>query len=392
MNFIDTIRNKIISAGIISLIEVWQPNIQCEKIKEYPKITAFVGGDINATKINEIDFHSTKYIIKTERINKSYLVKEFNKIYPQSDKLFPEFGAIKDDYGKVFNGISNLSFNIGGYEDAIVEDNIDDFTIKLNQFKNVNFLNLNNQKIPEINYEFSIETKIEYPSLKFEYNIKNDKFYVNPFFESNVINFVQNRTDDVIIGSANLNLIISIKRTIYDEGISIFQKMLNEDLSELEWQKFFEKYDFFLKNINFYQEIKSQLIMEYERGSYKPDFFLKPYSDDFWDIIELKLPKEPVFTNLSNYPKFSEKVNKMKEQLRTYSRFFDDSINRKRFKDKHGFTCYKPKLIGIIGNEKEIDPLVIRGLEEELPRSFQLLTYSELLEKTINLHKKGYLK
>ena len=139
----------------------------------------------------------------------------------------------------------------------------------------------------------------------------------------------------------------------HQQAIFDFQRLLsNPKIKESEIQHFLEKHPFFLENLG-YKSIRPNIILERENGqSLKPDFMLEPLGGEWWDILDLKLPnKKIIISSSKDRYRFSAGVMELQAQLREYATYFEDKKYAKRIEDKYGIKCYKPKMIGIIGDD-----------------------------------------
>ncbi len=67
-------------------------------------------------------------------------------------------------------------------------------------------------------------------------------------------------------------------------------------------------------------------------------------------------------------------------QLREYSAYFEDKANRDLIQREYGLLAYKPKMIVIIGRRGNVDPIIRRRIESDLPQ-LTLRTYDDVLAR-----------
>lgn len=191
---------------------------------------------------------------------------------------------------------------------------------------------------------------IRQKSLLSQYCITPDKdgrFNINSF-QANTFNNIETK-GQLITGRPY----VASSFNFHQQALSEFQILLSKPkIKEIEIQKFLEKYPFFLENLG-YKSIRPQIILEKENGqSLKPDFMLEPLGGEWWDILDIKLPnKKIVISSSRDRYKFSESVNELQAQLREYAAYFENEKYAKRIKDKYGIKCYKPRMVGIIGDD-----------------------------------------
>jgi deoxycytidine triphosphate deaminase len=161
-----------------------------------------------------------------------------------------------------------------------------------------------------------------------------------------------------------------------------FEQMIREpSLSESDFQRFFERNDWLLCSSD-YTEVRPQIVLEREgEPSLIPDFFLKPVSDELWDILEIKRPVEKLVIERKNRRRFSSAVYEGVTQLRNYALYFDEARNRERVKQRYGITTYRPKLILLIGAKMPAsDPVETQKLRLGFS-DVRIMTYDELIKR-----------
>jgi hypothetical protein len=173
-------------------------------------------------------------------------------------------------------------------------------------------------------------------------------------FQSNSINNIETKSQLI---KAKPFVSSNITQNLYHNALTEFQSLIrSKEAKESQIQRFLEKNPIFLQSIG-YKTFRPQIILERDDGTtLRPDFLLEPLGEEWWDILDIKLPfKKIVIDSKRDRYKFSEPVNELVAQLREYASYFDNEKYARRIKDKYGIKCYKPKLIGIIGNEFDAD-------------------------------------
>lgn len=151
-------------------------------------------------------------------------------------------------------------------------------------------------------------------------------------------------------------------------------------MRESQLQRFFEDHPHFLLGTD-YQGLRSGIVLPNDNGpDLVPDFFLEPIAGRHWDIAELKLPNNILTAGRPSRQRYSHYVYDAVAQLRTYAHYFDDPACRDKVYRRYGILAYKPKVSVIIGRKPELDDLVLRQIEYDLPW-VRVVTYDELLEK-----------
>lgn len=160
---------------------------------------------------------------------------------------------------------------------------------------------------------------------------------------------------------------------LFQPELQQFSNMISDpNVQERHFQKFFERNDKFLKFLG-YRQISAQVVLERDNASnLRPDFMALPTTGDFWDIIDIKLPQ----AGGQDRMRFTHDVADLCAQLREYSAYFEDPRCRERVKQRYGIESYRPRLIGIIGNKPQVDPLQARRLHSEV--NCEILTFDSL--------------
>ncbi len=154
----------------------------------------------------------------------------------------------------------------------------------------------------------------------------------------------------------------------------------NTNSREADFQKFFENNPKFIINDE-YKEVYPHIILEIESGNLIPDFVLESYENNrLADILELKLPYEKIFIKRKNRIRYSAAVIEAAAQLREYSAFFDESIHRRKIKEKYGLELYCPKMIVVIGRNENISPILAKRASSDLSQ-LDLKTYDQIIQR-----------
>lgn len=178
------------------------------------------------------------------------------------------------------------------------------------------------------------------------------------------------------------------KLPIVNRFIEIFG---DDDNRETQITAFLEKEEnrFILQMAFAGTDLKSQLLCEWQdgenRADLKPDFF-SVKANGMAEIIEFKLPRlkgRPV-TGKENRETFSAEMNAYIAQTRVYSRYFDDSANRKWFKNKYGFDVYRPRRYIVTGRRSDFSSDEWWKIKADYP-DIEIYTYDDLVDTVISL-------
>jgi acyl carrier protein len=139
---------------------------------------------------------------------------------------------------------------------------------------------------------------------------------------------------------------------------------------EADLQKYFETYPELLAGDDYDVVLPQAVIVNDDNSIWKSDFVLTPKNQyEFSKVLELKIPK----LNIVNRPKsghvtFSSKVWNAIQQIRDYSRAFDNKAIRERFKKTYNVDVFKPDLHLIAGRKWDINIMdSLRQLQRETP-------------------------
>ena len=109
-----------------------------------------------------------------------------------------------------------------------------------------------------------------------------------------------------------------------------------------------------------------------------PDFILKRTTDNYYDILDIKLPDKKLIVGSRNRRKYSSEVESAIAQVREYREYFNDSVNRKYIKDKYGIAVLKPNIIVLIG--KDIYPEERLKINESYSSEIEIFTYDQIIK------------
>jgi hypothetical protein len=167
--------------------------------------------------------------------------------------------------------------------------------------------------------------------------------------------------------------------SILSNELNEFNRLIGSpSVTEHEIQTFFERNTAFIEMLG-YKAVYPKVVLERDDGtSLIPDFMLEPIGNEWWDILDIKLPHHNLIVGGRDRIDFSHAVNQLRAQLREYGAYFDEEKHRRRIEQRYGIKSYKPRLIGLIGD-------MIDGLQgDQLRRvmtqyaDFEVITFDKL--------------
>lgn len=179
----------------------------------------------------------------------------------------------------------------------------------------------------------------------------------------------------------NILYIASAKALAMKIAIEELEALMNNlKATEQAYQDFFERNPTLILNGE-YRRAHPQLALTREEGPLIPDFLLEPLDQNsLCDILDLKLPAAKIFVLKQSRMRYSAAVMEACAQLREYNNYFDEKENRDRIFREYGLLAYKPKMIVIIGRKGEVDPILFRKIESDMPQ-LVLRTYDDVLKR-----------
>lgn len=175
--------------------------------------------------------------------------------------------------------------------------------------------------------------------------------------------------------------LISSETRALGEAVEELEALLNNpQAKEKDFQNFFERNPQLILNDE-YKKAHSQVVLTRDEGSLIPDFLLEPVDQSgLCDILDLKLPTANIYVLKKSRMRYASAVWEACAQLREYSRYFDDKMNRDLIFRKYGLTAYKPKNIVVIGRRGNVDPIEVRKIQSEI-MDVEIRTYDDILTR-----------
>lgn len=165
------------------------------------------------------------------------------------------------------------------------------------------------------------------------------------------------------------------------EVLNRFEWLIAQNLPELDFQRFLEKYPGILLALGPYKQAIPHIILHHDDGQKLiPDFFLEIADGRGADVLELKLPNVRLDLRQARRERLRAVVHEAIGQLRTYRDWFQSAERRKKFLSETGIKCFRPRAILVFGRSMDFQSHIDRQrLEATLPEWSRLFTYDDLL-------------
>jgi hypothetical protein len=153
---------------------------------------------------------------------------------------------------------------------------------------------------------------------------------------------------------------------------------------ETVFQRFFEKNPHLIQRDVFDKHwAKPTLRLPGETGrSYQPDFVLRPRVGanlgTKWEILDLKLPNDPLLTAGNFHPAFSQKLTKAVQQLRNYREYFSRVDTKDELLARFGYQPTHPRVAVLIGRRDRSEGL--DHAQGSAALDVNIITYDEIVE------------
>jgi len=153
---------------------------------------------------------------------------------------------------------------------------------------------------------------------------------------------------------------------------------------EAEIQNHLEQNPALLESLG-YRHVYPQIVLQRDDGtSLRPDFIVQPTSDEWCDVIDIKLPKMRTVVGIRDRKTLAAAVHELAAQLREYAAYFEDERLSRRLEQLYGIKCYRPRLIGVIGTDPRLaDDRQMRRLMTAYS-DIKILTFDQLLQHAKN--------
>ena len=185
--------------------------------------------------------------------------------------------------------------------------------------------------------------------------VENNKISVIPVDTWGTVNIQEDVNSPHFING----LILPNQSIFLPDEISEFEDILNSNKSEeSDFHAFFNRCPKFLYVLGDYEDLLDEvtlrpqiLLQDQHQTDLRPDFLLKRFGIELWDIVELKLPHKTVAVGSRNRRRFSSSVHEAIAQVIKYREFFYDNSNLRWFHERYNVQISMPKLYVIIGRD-----------------------------------------
>lgn len=178
----------------------------------------------------------------------------------------------------------------------------------------------------------------------------------------------------------------SVQWARFTAALAELEELVNApSIKEIEIERLLRENPLFMRGLN-YTQVYHQVVLPLGDGSsLRPDIIAEPAGGGWVDILDLKLPNEPIYVGGGDRPRLSAAIAEAASQLRDYARFFEDRAAADRIEREYGFRCYKPRQAVIIGR----DPRDMNERQREASLTtypdLRVVTYDELLRSARSL-------
>lgn len=180
-------------------------------------------------------------------------------------------------------------------------------------------------------------------------HVERDRVSVIPYHAHSVHN-VEDVSDGLVLvrpARRHAGYVASFHR-----DLARLERLLNDpNVRERQIEEALLDNPLFLRGLN-YQKVYAQVVLP-RRGAddLRPDIIAEPIDSDWAEIIDLKLPSEPVLVGRPNRARLAAGITSVVRQLQEYAAYFEERTIAQRVEAKYGFKCYRPKLTAIVGRD-----------------------------------------
>jgi len=138
----------------------------------------------------------------------------------------------------------------------------------------------------------------------------------------------------------------------FEGAIQALESLLNDpDVKEKQLEELLVANPLFLRGLN-YGDVYPQVVLPRQDSSdLRPDLIAEPLGEQWADIIDFKLPFEPILVGSADRPRLAAAITDAVAQLREYRAYFDDRSLAARIEALFGIKCYQPKMVVIVGRD-----------------------------------------
>ena len=117
-------------------------------------------------------------------------------------------------------------------------------------------------------------------------------------------------------------------------------------------------------------------------NSFQPDFVMKPRIGanigTNWEILDLKLPNDPLMTSGSFHPALSGKLTRAVQQLRNYRQYFSRHDTKEELIARFGYQPLHPRIAVLIGRRARSEG--IEHAQGPAALDVDIITYDDIVE------------
>ena len=162
--------------------------------------------------------------------------------------------------------------------------------------------------------------------------------------------------------------------------ILALERLLNTPgVKEREIEQLLLANPLFLRGLN-YGNVYSQVVLPRAGApDLRPDLIAEPIGERWADIVDFKRPIDNILVGSQSRATLAASLHEAAAQLREYQAYFDDRILAQRIEERLGISCYKPRMVVIVGRDPR------RYTAEQQRRALtaypdlQIVTYDQLL-------------
>ena len=229
--------------------------------------------------------------------------------------------------------------------------------------------------------DFIENTRQTQKNFKLALELRDGKFHLIWVTDSGI---VFNRPPENLQQFSQVNCFFVGKLLKQENTIHEFEDLLSDpNTNENDIRQFLLEYQE-LFNLLGYEDPRTEVCLpgtmnDEER---RVDFLLRPYGEDFYDILELKRYDVNTYIDIRGIPGFAAKVYRALEQARRYREIIErnESI-RTTFEKKLGIKCHMPRCLIFIGKSgkrisSEQKHSIHRSIEPD-----KIFSYDDVLKK-----------
>jgi hypothetical protein len=162
-----------------------------------------------------------------------------------------------------------------------------------------------------------------------------------------------------------------------ENALSELYQIIDEDHSEHDLQKWFEKHPIALETLGYVEKIIHPSLV-YDGEEYIPDFMVQN-QQGLWEIIEIKTADANILKNTKRRHAFYSSMDSHLSQCREYTRSFIDTTCRNKFNNDYKTNCHKtPDITIIIGRNDGYDKFLAHELLSNICTTVKLVTYDDI--------------